>query len=122
MEEKTMSISKIVGPFDGFLGGKWRGGRGEAGGVVARSGLMDGDGDDAITTAASSAHSGTAMVRSTFQNILCVKSIELREDGTGIERRGNDRGLVALEAVVVFTAGGEVEMEKESSVSSAQGW
>jgi hypothetical protein len=28
------------------------------------------------------------------------------------KRRGNDRGLMTLEAVVVFTAGGEVEMEK----------
>uniref|UniRef100_A0A0E0PXR2 Uncharacterized protein n=1 Tax=Oryza rufipogon TaxID=4529 RepID=A0A0E0PXR2_ORYRU len=29
-----------------------------------------------------------------------------------LKRRGNDRGSMALEAVVVFTAGGEVKMEK----------
>nr|CAE05828.1 OSJNBa0028M15.20 [Oryza sativa Japonica Group] len=28
-----MSISKIAAPLDGFLGGKWRGGRGDAQGV-----------------------------------------------------------------------------------------
>lgn len=30
----------------------------------------------------------------------------------GRKRRGNDRGVMALEAVVVFTVGGEVEMDK----------
>uniref|UniRef100_A0A0E0DQZ2 Uncharacterized protein n=1 Tax=Oryza meridionalis TaxID=40149 RepID=A0A0E0DQZ2_9ORYZ len=34
--ERMMPISKIATPLDGVLGDKWRGGRGEVDGVVAR--------------------------------------------------------------------------------------
>lgn len=83
-----MPISKLAAPLDGVLGGFRRGGRGDDVGAGAWPGLVqiDGVGDDATTTALG-ARSGTAKAKSAFLNIPCMKSIELREDGTGIERR-----------------------------------
>jgi hypothetical protein len=74
---KMMPISKIAARLDRVLGGKWRGGRGEADGVVARPTTVhctrNGDDVEAATHRARSKAGDDTMV---FPSIRCT-----REDG-----------------------------------------
>lgn len=74
---KMMPISKIAARLDRVLGGKWRGGRGEADGVVARPTTVhctrNGDDVEAATRRARSKAGDDTMA---FPSIRCT-----REDG-----------------------------------------